>query len=413
MKQWQFLQAQNRTKLAVGGYGSGKTLLGAYQCLIEAVSTPWNDVYGEDDYPISLVIGKSEAVLRDSSLRTLKSIIPPCMIREERKSPGNWYILIEPGHKIVFRSWSGSIEGINVAGSVWIDEAHLLDADAFLNYVSRARDPRANKVPMVIITGVPEFGWLYELFGPNSTWPDLHVAQMSTYDNTNLSPEVIKRIEQSCSAHDARTYLRGEWMMPEDSIYHTYDPSIHLVDNPGDRIRPCHMSIDPGERAAVLWLQEAKHGWHVVDELTPDRKSVEQIMRDVVSKPWRFQPGYSICFVDPTTGRDQLNAIERALPSGVQIIRKRLASDVARQVEYGLRCVNAALMDSTGRVRLTINKNMPRGPRSLITSMPRLRRHATSLLPIKDNMTDHIALDCLRYPIAHLCPLLENSITVR
>lgn len=410
--QYQMAISKRSVRVVLGGYGSGKTSAAACALLMRAAECPWTEEYGEDR-PTSVVIGYTAKVIKDSSYRTFKQVCPPEFIRREWVSPGEWRLLLDNGHQVIFRTWGGAIEGLNIAGSVWIDEAHLLDdSSAFANFVARARDPLAVKTPLIIVSGIPVFGWLREYFGPESIYPDCEIIHASTYANTYLKPEVIERIKASCSSQEALTYLHGKWAALESAVFYAYDPQSNLVPSPGDKGYPCHLSIDPGERSAVLWLQHKGDTLKVVDELTPDNKSVAQIMQEVKAKKWLLQPGYSRIYVDPTAGRDQLNAIESAVLPGVTVIRRNLKADEKRKVEYGIRCINTALRDSTGKVRLTIFNGMPRGPRSLITSLPKIRRHDRTGEPVKDNVTDHIALDCLRYPVTDIFPLMDNGITV-
>jgi hypothetical protein len=411
--QYKMATSPKSVRVVLGGYGSGKTSAAACALVMRAAECPWTEQYG-DDHPTSVVIGYTAKVIKDSSYRTFKQVCPPEFIRREWVSPGEWRVLLDNGHQVIFRTWGGAIEGLNIAGSVWIDEAHLLDdSTAFANFVARARDPLAVKTPLIIVSGIPVFGWLREYFGPESTYPDCEIIHASTYENTYLKPEVIARIKASCSSQEALTYLHGKWAALESAVFYSYDPQVHLTSKPGDRARPCHLSIDPGERSAVLWFQQDAAGnLHVVDEITPDNKSVAQIMQEVKARKWLFQPGYSRVYVDPTAGRDQLNAIESGMLPGVSVIRRNLKADEKRKVEYGIRCINAAFKDSTGKVRLTINRDLPRGPRSLIVSLPKIRRHERTGEPIKDNMTDHVALDCLRYPVTDFFPLMDNGITV-
>ena len=150
------------------------------------------------------------------------------------------------------------------------------------------------------------------------------------------------------------------------------------------------------------------HSLHVVDDITPDDCSAGQLAALAKARPWRWMPGKTKIFVDPTADRDELRSIRIAFP-GCTVIRKS-KGQLAHSVEYGLRCVNTALRDIDGNTRLTFSSALPRGPRSLLTSIPKLRRKPSGE-PHKDNTTDHVGLDCLRYPVAHLLPLQAGGIT--
>jgi hypothetical protein len=422
-KQLEFIRSKASVRVAVGGYGSGKTSVAVAALAIHAIKNPWIPEYGEAR-PQSIVIGKTDKVIRDSSLRVFHQIVPRELIRSERRAVGERAICLHNGHEIIFRTWSGAIEGNTVTGAM-LDEAHLLESrEAFTNYLARARDPLCSK-KLVVVAGLPEFGWLRDVFGPEHSFPDSVVFKFSAYDNTYLLPQDLERIAASCSSKAAETYMRGEWAAAQDAIYYEWDPEVHLVDDPGDPVRPCHLSIDVGERGAVLWWQERERklrsgertlGLHVIDEWLPENMSARAIMRGVLERQWRFQRGFSLAFVDPSTDRDEVDAIYEEIESAygqgsIEVIRK-IRGEKAYYREEGVRAVNAALRDANRDVRLTVHRGLPRGARSLITSIPKIRRNERTGQIVKDNRTDHVALDCLRYPVAHLLPLKGSGIHV-
>lgn len=410
--QYQALISQANTRVILGAYGSGKSQAGALCLLHRAFETGYTEDY-LDDNPTSLIIGPTAKVLKDSSYRSVKTVCPPELIRKEWVSPGEWRILLDNGHMLLFRSWSGSIEGLNVAGTIWLDECHLLDdAHAFTNFVARGRDPKARQLPLVVLTGIPVFGWLREYWGPGNNYPDCDVFHASTFDNHYLKPEVIARIKASCSAKDAETYLMGKWAHLEGALFFEFDPEANITQKSGDPAKPCHLAIDPGERGAVLWAQQHEdQSIHIVDEYLPNSLSIATIMDEVRARKWRLHPSVSRVYVDPTTGRDVLNLIEKSVPQGVAVIRRSQKADERRAVEYGVRCVNSALRDGAGKIKLTIYAGLPRTERSLITALNVMRRDERSGHVHKDNKTDHIA-DCLRYLVTDLLPLKDSGIQV-
>lgn len=395
----------------LGGYGSGKTTGAAVLIALHALSTPWTSDY-EGAHPETLVIGKTDKVLKDSSLKTLKQVIPSQLIRKEWSSPGERSILLSNGHLIKMRTWSGSIEGLTVT-ALWLDEAHLLDdSQAFANYVARVRDPFARK-RKIVVSGIPEFGWLQDLFGPQASYPDSWVKHISTYDNTSLREQDIARIAASCSARDAAVYLRGQWTAPDGAVFHAFDASVNVTSETIDRQQPVDLAMDVGEQGAVVFMQrkpdiiigsarEPGLRLHVVDELLPDAQSAGQTAQQAKARGWRVVPGQSMIFVDPTTDRDERQAIEAAFP-GVQIVRK-IGADESKNREYGVRCVNAAFRDSEGRTRLTIARQIGHHRRGLLASIPAMKRSDKSGKIVKDNRTDHVC-DALRYAVAHHLPL--------
>jgi hypothetical protein len=407
----------------LGGYGSSKTTSAAIGVLCHALRSPWRPVYGEA-HPTIVVLGPSENVIRESSHRAFKQICPPVLIRREWSSSGQRRILLDSGVEILFRTWGGEFEGLTALG-LWLDEAHLANEDDFKNYAGRLRDPHYRSKALWI-TGLPEFGWLHEKFGPEASYPNAEVIHASTLDNQYLLPEDIEAIRSAIPASQVDTYLHGDWSKPQNAVYYEWDPGLHLNPWPGDREAPVHVSVDVGERAAALWWQETKRvfrktaggvetretrGLHVVDELLPERSSAAQIMRLVRARGWRLHPGWSRIYVDPATDRDELEAIAAAAPGCIVV--KKYRGDDAYRVDEGIRCVNAALRDADGWIKLTVFAGLPRTKRSLIPSIPRIRRKDHDPTKVhKDNATDHVALDAFRYPVADLLPLKGSGVRI-
>lgn len=411
---WQLrvLTSQASLRGIFGGFGSGKTTGAALALAKHMFLNPWTEEYASNN-PETLIIGKTDKVIKDSSMRSIKQVLPKGMIRKEWQTPGERSMLLANGHLIKFRTWSGSIEGLSVTGAM-LDEAHLLDdSKAFTNYIARVRDPLAVS-KLFIVCGVPEFGWLKDTFGPGTNYPDSEIFHVSTYDNSYLKKSDIERIEASCTGRSAQTYLMGQWTTPEGAIFYAYDPAKHLIDDAGDRAQPVHLGIDVGNQGAIVFGQIrdsvlAQDGrlvtgkrLHIVDELLPDNMSMGQAISAAKQRGWKFKPGVSEIMVDPTTDRDEIEAINRELP-GVNVVRRQRA-DEDRNREYGFRCVNSAFEDAKGNIRLTLSKTIPRNGRGLVVALPQFKRHELTGRPVKDNKLDHV-VDSLRYLVAHVLPL--------
>ena len=160
--QEELLCSKARIRVILGQWRSGKTRGAALAFFANCLANPWRAEYGEDK-PFSIVIGFTHKILVDSAYRELKAIIPRELILKERKSPSMEMDLAN-GHTIKFRTAKGNIEGASACG-VWVDEAHRLpSADVYRNYQMRASDVRAAQ-NVVIVSGLPERGWLEETHG--------------------------------------------------------------------------------------------------------------------------------------------------------------------------------------------------------------------------------------------------------
>lgn len=419
--QYRLLTSEAWIRCAVGGYGSGKTDGAAVAFLRNVLKNPYNrEEYGSDR-PESIVCGPTHSVLKESSMKALRALLPPQLIVREWVADRRWRLA--NGHDILFRSVEGAIEGANLC-TLWLDEAHLLDAAAWPNLQMRVRDAKAASL-LVLVSGLPEFGWLQDAFGRPEHYqdPERCVVHFSTLENTYLDPRVLEQIRKTVGASDAEAYLQGKWRSAQDAVFYAYEPAVHIVDLPADRTTPVHITCDVGNRGAVLVLQPRTRTYvdsrgvrapglhlHVVDELLPENVSTEDAMRMAQQRGWRIEPGVSMVFMDPRSNVDQIEAVRRVLGRDARIIRKTRGQP-GYDVDEGHRAVNAALKDSLGNVRLTFASTLPREKRSLLTSLPKVRRKPDGDGMVKDNITDHVA-DALRYPVVHLMPLRSGKIEV-
>ncbi len=412
-----------------GGWGSGKTRGAALCFLANCLANPWaREVYG-DDRPFSIVMGTTRNVLRDSAHRELRALTPSALIARERTHP-DWEWDLVTGHRIVFRTVKGLTEGASACG-VWVDEVHLVPTEArWLNYQSRAREPRARR-RLVLASGLPEHGWLQSVF---DGYPDAEHATVgrgasvrsgnrltlfaSSLDNHYLPAEVLEEFRRSASGKTAAKYIDGRWMTPERLVYFEFDPRVHIVDDPGSRDQPVEVGLDVGDKSAVVFFQHRQRsckneagrrfvsaGLHVVDELAPRQVSTEDVCRQIRDRGWLISPAKSALYVDPTIRRDEINAIRRVFPD-VPLVRKSRRGR-ADSTEAGHHAINAALRDADRNVRLTIGSHLPRDEDSLYYAILNFRRGPNGL-PHRDDKIDH-KVDALRYPVAHLMPAARTS----
>lgn len=417
--QWALLRSNAWIKCGVGGYGSGKTDGGALTFLRNCLANPYDaDEYGSDR-PESIVAGPTYSTVRESSMKALRNLLPPELITEW-KADRRWRL--PNGHDVIFRSIEGATEGANLCG-LWLDEAHLLDGAAWPNLQMRVREVRSRS-KLVLVTGLPEFGWMQDSFGRQEHYrdPERCVVHFSTLDNHYLDPRVLSQLRASIGEADAEAYLLGKWRSAENAVFYAYEPAIHVVPQRGRRDMVTHVTCDVGNRGAVLLFQMLEATYrtdkgalvkgphmHVVGEILPENVSTEEAMQMAVRSGWRVN-AESMVFVDPRSNVDQMNAIRRVIGTGARIIRKTRGQP-GYDVDEGHRAVNAALKDSLGNVRLTFADTLPREKRSLLTSMPKVRRRPDGDGMVKDNITDHVA-DALRYPVVHLMPQRLTRIEV-
>lgn len=417
-KQEKLMQSRAYVNAAFGGWGSGKTRSGALALLANCLRNPHSAVYG-DDRPFSVIVAPTFKVLKDSIYRELKAVCPPELIIREWKSP-DFEILLANGHVIKFRTIKGSLEGASCA-TILVEEIHLVqDERIWLNYQARARDPRA-KNRMVIASGLPESnGWLQSVFDGHADDENRMTVFMSSTENHYLPAEVLDQFRKSAPASAVSRYIDGRWSTPEHRVYYQFSPKVHMVNRPIDRSASVSIGLDVGDQSAVIFGQTVKitcktehgrtyrdSGLHIVDELTPNYVSTEEVCRMIRDRGWRIDEN-SALYVDPTIRKDEVAAIRRVLPK-IPII-KRSRRGHADECEAGHLCVNSAFQDADKNVRLTLADTLSREPGSVYHSVLNFKRTATNRVH-RDNKLDHKA-DCLRYLVQGVLPGNRQKIQI-
>ena len=428
--QWKVLHEDRPLIGCFGSWRSGKTRAGAARISRVAIENPWREIYGRRS-PFSYVVTETDKVVTDATIPELLSYLPKELINRVWETKGAQRVRLVNGHDIVFRTWSGVLEGGTACG-VWIDEAHKIDGPrgpehAWNNFTIRATDPRArNKV--VIATGLPEYGILSDKFmRPDSEGRVTYLC--SLLDNFYLDEADIQALIESTTEEEAQVVIHGRWRKPEDVIFYAFDEGEggNLVRHRGSRSAPVDISIDVGDRGIILVGQRIQVPCKRKDGSTYKRNGVlivdeyqlhDQSIREALDAFRRDRPHWRITddskvYVDPKADRDELQAIREVLGitdrKGPTIVKKS-PKEPEYDREYGYRCVNVALRDANRNRRLYISDSLPRGKRSLITALRGFRRKPSGKA-YRDNWKDHAA-DCLRYIVADQCPLKGGGVTV-
>ena len=373
-KQEQLLMSKALVSAHLGAWGSGKTTSGCLAFLANCIhpGNGWRPEYGSDR-PFSLMVAPTHKVLKDSTYRVFMSICPPELILQERKSP-DWELLLANGHIIKMRTIRGSLEGASATG-ILLDECHLIkNEEVFLNYQSRAREPRAAR-RRVIAVGLPEAGWMQSIFQNNDGDPNRLTILSSAYENTYLPAEVLEQFRRSAPGKTAKKYLEGEWMQKEDRIYYEFNPGKHIVDRKIDRSLPVQIGLDVGDKSHVIMAQIVKvtcknelgrtytdKGLLIVDEFPVEKRSTEQVCRLIRDRGWLINQESAI-YSDPTLRRDEIASIRMVFPNLSLIKSSRKGN--SDNVEHGHHCVNCAFSDADGNSRLFIHADIDRGHGSL------------------------------------------------
>ena len=180
IKKSSFLPAQakwwdlpNYYKLLVGGYGSGKTHIGAIRSIYNShINSGIPGMYVSPSYPMA----------DKTIVMSLKEI----MIRS-----GINYTYHETRHRFHIKNWNGhiwigsgekpdSLKGANLA---WggIDEPFMQKKDVFKQMTARIRHPEATHRELFLTGTAEQLNWGYEVV--NDRKIDIGYAVASTLDN--------------------------------------------------------------------------------------------------------------------------------------------------------------------------------------------------------------------------------------
>ncbi len=227
IKRDKFLPAQqkwwdlpNFYKLLVGGYGSGKTHIGAIRSIyLSHVNSGIPGMYVSPSYPMAektIVISLKEILTRS----------------------GVDYKYNETKHRFLIRNWDGhiwigsgekpdSLKGANLA---WfgIDEPFSQKREVFKQMIARARHPDAT-IREGFLTGTAEqLNWGYELV--NNEDIDIGHVVASTLDNPHLPQEYKDNLLASYSEEEIQAYVYGQFVnLTAGRVCKPFDRSKHVV----------------------------------------------------------------------------------------------------------------------------------------------------------------------------------------
>lgn len=182
----------------VGGIGSGKSFVGAYDLLRRAKPDR-----------LYMAIAPTYPMLRDASLRAFLSqaralsFLKHFARTEQIATLGN-------GAEVLFRSADDPerLRGPNISG-IWADEASLMSRGAFDISIGRLREGGEMGWFGATFTPKGKGHWTYPVFGMAA--PDTELFHSRTGDNPFLPSEFVKTLQAQYNSQFARQELGGEF----------------------------------------------------------------------------------------------------------------------------------------------------------------------------------------------------------
>ena len=202
-KQREFIDAGSRLRGFVGGIGSGKSYIGAYDLFIRAKA---NRLY--------LVIAPTFSMLRDATFRSFREVGEQLgLLDAVHRTEFSARIHTKDGGfaEVLFRSGDDPdhLRGPNISG-IWMDEASLLVEDAYLIAIGRLRE--AGEMGWITATFTPKgrAHWTYKVFGTQRT--DTTLVHATTNDNPFLHSDFYAETRSHYSAGLASQELEGHFV---------------------------------------------------------------------------------------------------------------------------------------------------------------------------------------------------------
>lgn len=247
----------------MGGIGSGKSWVGAYDLLKRAMAP-------ESSGKMFMVVAPTHVLMKDATQRTLLQIADEMGIIKQRfKQPPE--LILNNDATIIFRSGEepDRLRGPNITG-IWLDEASIMDEEVWKICLGRLRE--GGTAGWITATFTPQGmnHWTYNTFGLN-TDPDTKFFRCKTKQNPFLNDKFVGMMEKSYDAKTAMQELEGEFISMDGTEWpNEYFPDGMWVDSfpPDHDIRARSMFLDPskgknskhGDYAATIELARDYHG---------------------------------------------------------------------------------------------------------------------------------------------------------
>ena len=218
--QLQWWNLDKRIRLMVGGYGSGKTYIGALRSMfLSFVNAPTPGMY----------VSPTHSLAQKTIVLTLKEIF--------RRSDIDFTYNQQRG-EFRIHNWDGiiwigsgdkpdSLRGPNLSWA-GIDEPFIQKREVFEQMIARVRHPDSNQSE-IFLTGTPEeLNWGYQLI--NDQKLDIGMVNASTLDNPYLPQEYKDSLLAAYSKEQIDAYVHGKFVnLTQGRVYKDFDRDKHCM----------------------------------------------------------------------------------------------------------------------------------------------------------------------------------------
>lgn len=259
-----FKNSPARRRGFVGGRGSGKSWVGAYDLITRAMSPAnkgrlylaGNNTYGQ---------------LNDTTIRSFKEVSQLLGVWDDarfRKTPSPEY-RFPNGSEVLFRSADNesTFRGPNLSG-VWLDEASLMDNGAYLVVIGCLREKGHSGWISATFTPRGKLHWTYEVFGK----PDANTAlfHSSTRENPFIADDFEPDLRKQYISSFAAQELGGEFIDAPGKIFNTSRARIvEYAPADADRVRYWDKASlqGAGDFTAGVLMAKSRDGIYYVEHV--------------------------------------------------------------------------------------------------------------------------------------------------
>ena len=246
-----FHKSNKRTRLALGGNRSGKSVSGACEAVWYATGT--------HPYKRIPVPNFGRVVCTDFTNGIEKVILPEIKKWLPKRYIAGYHVesrtlTLTNGSTIEFMSYDQDVEKFESASRHWIWFDEEPPQDIYNACQMRILDTKGD----IWITMTPTKGmtWVYsEVYEQQGINPNIDIFHYNTYDNQYVDRDTIDEITRGFSDAEKEARLLGKFIQMSGLIYREYNQDVHCIPRftiPAQFPRTC--SIDPHPRIATAVL---------------------------------------------------------------------------------------------------------------------------------------------------------------
>jgi phage terminase large subunit-like protein len=317
-KQHEFLESRAFVKGFIGGNGTGKSLIGTVDDLVQACderALPEHlRQYKRWEPPVPLrVAGPDDGVLDSTVLEKFRQLAPRAQLlggrfdkayngstRRLRFKNGSWILFN------TFKQDRDSWAGVEVRRTRF-DEEPPGEHGAGLYTESVARLRKYTPDAQIVFTMTPLLGltWVSDLFEGENAWR----ITAGMRDNPHIDAEAVIRSLGHLSAMERKAIIDGLFVHFAGAVVNVTPEHVIPGLSPDYlRGKDVYIGIDPGvRRAGVVWVVfDRDNRMTAFDELYPDNATVETMARDIRAKNHEWGVRDPAYIIDPSARNRQL-----------------------------------------------------------------------------------------------------------